>query len=60
MRRFAMNLFLGEEFLGMPTTRRKIRFDIRGRGRFVDGKLAGRWDQADFADIKRQLTGLNA
>jgi predicted ester cyclase len=48
----------GEEFMGVPTTGRKIRFDVRARGRFVDGKLAERWDQADFADIKRQLTGL--
>jgi len=47
----------GEEFMGVPKTGRKIRFDVRARGRFVDGKMAERWDQADFADIKRQLTG---
>jgi predicted ester cyclase len=47
----------GEEFMGIPATGRKIRFDVRARGRFVDGKMAERWDQADFADIKRQLTG---
>jgi predicted ester cyclase len=46
----------GEEFMGIPATGRKIRFDVRSRGRFVDGKMAERWDQADFGDIKRQLT----
>jgi hypothetical protein len=25
--------------------------------RFVDGKLAERWAQVDFEDIRRQLTG---
>ena len=47
----------GEEFMGIPATGRKIRFDVHSRGRFVDGKMAERWDQVDFADIKRQLTG---
>ena len=47
----------GEEFMGIPATGRKIRFDVHARGRFVDGKMAERWDQADFEDIKRQLTG---
>lgn len=47
----------GEEFMGIPATGRKIRFDVHARGRFVDGKMAERWDQADFAEIKRQLTG---
>jgi predicted ester cyclase len=47
----------GEEFMGIPATARKIRFNAHARGRFVDGKMAERWDQADFADIKRQLTG---
>jgi predicted ester cyclase len=46
----------GEQFMGISATGRKIRFDVRARGRFVNGKLAERWDQADFADIKRQLT----
>jgi predicted ester cyclase len=46
----------GEEFMGLPTTGRKIRFDVHARGRFVDGKMVQRWDQADFEDIKRQLT----
>jgi len=49
----------GEEFMGIPATGRKIRFKVRARGRFVDGKMAERWDQADFADIRRQLTGPN-
>jgi predicted ester cyclase len=46
----------GEEFMGIRATGRKIRFDVHARGRFVDGKMAERWDQADFGDIKRQLT----
>jgi SnoaL-like polyketide cyclase len=44
-------------FMGIPATGRKIRFDVHARGRFVDGKMAERWDRADFEDIKRQLTG---
>ncbi len=47
----------GEEFMGIPATGRKIRFDVHARGRFVDGNMAERWDRADFEDIKRQLTG---
>ena len=47
----------GEEFMGIPATRQKIRFDVHTRGRFVGGKMAERWDRADFEDIKRQLTG---
>ena len=47
----------GAEFMGIPAaTGRKIRFDVHARGRFVDGKMAERWDRADFEDIKRQLT----
>ena len=44
------------EILGIAATGRKIRFDVHARGRFVDGKIAERWDQVDFEDIKRQLT----
>jgi predicted ester cyclase len=44
------------EIMGIPATGRKIRFDVHARGRFVEGKLAERWDQVDFEDIKRQLT----
>ena len=47
----------GDEFMGIPTTGRKIRFDVHARGRFVDGKMAERWDRADFEDIRRQLEG---
>ena len=47
----------GDEFMGVPATGRKIRFDVHARGRFVDGKMAERWDRADFEDIRRQLTG---
>ena len=47
----------GEEFMGVPAAGQKIRFGVHARGRFVDGKMAERWDRADFEDIKRQLTG---
>jgi predicted ester cyclase len=47
----------GSEFMGVPATRQKIRFDVHARGRFVEGKMAERWDRADFEDIRRQLTG---
>jgi predicted ester cyclase len=47
----------GEEFMGIPATGRKIRFDVHARGRFLDGKMAERWDRADFEGIKRQLAG---
>ena len=50
----------GEAFMGIPARGRKIRFDVRARGRFVDGKLAERWDRADFEDIRRQLAGADA
>ena len=45
------------ELFGIPATRRRIRFDVHERCRFVDGKLAERWARVDFEDIKRQLTG---
>jgi predicted ester cyclase len=45
------------EIMGIPATGRKIRFDVHSRGRYVDGKVAERWDQVDFEDIKRKLTG---
>ena len=45
------------EIMGIPATGRKIRFAVHSRGRYVDGKVAERWDQVDFEDIKRQLTG---
>ena len=45
------------EIMGIPATGRKIRYDVHSRGRYVDGKMAERWDQVDFDDIKRQLTG---
>jgi predicted ester cyclase len=45
------------ELFGIPATRRRIRFDVHERCRFVDGKLAERWAQVDFEDIKRRLIG---
>lgn len=47
----------GEAFMGVPAAGPKIRFAVHARGRFVDGKMAERWDRADFADIRRQLMG---
>lgn len=48
----------GAEMMGAPAaTGRKIHFGVCARGRFVGGKMAERWDRADFEDIKRQLTG---
>jgi predicted ester cyclase len=44
------------EIFGIPATNRRIRFDVHERCRFVDGKLAERWAQVDFDDIKRQLS----
>jgi predicted ester cyclase len=46
------------DLFDIPATGRKIRFDVHERRRFVDGKLAERWAQVDFEDIRRQLTGL--
>lgn len=47
----------GVELMGIPAAGRKIRFDVGARNRFVDGKLAERWDKADFEAIRRQLVG---
>jgi predicted ester cyclase len=48
----------GEEFMGIPATGQKIRFDVHASGRFLDGKMmVERWDRADFENIKRQLMG---
>ncbi len=44
------------ELMGIPATGRRIRFDVHERCRFADGKLAERWAQVDFEDIKRKLT----
>jgi predicted ester cyclase len=51
-----MNATQTGEIFGIPATNRKIRFEVHSRSRFVEGKLAERWDQVDFEDIKRQLT----
>jgi predicted ester cyclase len=45
------------EIFGIPPTGRTIRWDVHERCRFVAGKLAERWAQVDFEDIKRKLTG---
>jgi predicted ester cyclase len=45
----------GGEFMGISARGQKIRFDVYSRSRFVDGKMAERWDRVDFENIKRQL-----
>ena len=45
----------GEEFMGIPAAGRRIRFNVQARSRFVNGRMAERWDRADFDAIKRQL-----
>jgi len=47
----------GAAFMGIPATGQPVRFAVHARNRFVAGKLAERWDQVDFEDIRRQLTG---
>jgi predicted ester cyclase len=51
-----MNATQTGELMGIAATGRRIRFDVHERSRFVDGKLAERWAQVDFEDIKRRLT----
>jgi predicted ester cyclase len=45
----------GKEFMGIAARGQKIRFRVYSRGRFVDGKMAERWDRVDLENIKRQL-----
>jgi predicted ester cyclase len=48
----------GAEIMGVPAaTGRKVRFNVLSRGRFVDGRMAERWDRFDLENIKSQLTG---
>jgi predicted ester cyclase len=47
----------GTAFMDIPAAGRKIRFGVGARNRFVDGRIAERWDVADFEDLRRQLTG---
>lgn len=51
-----MNATQTGEMFGIPATGRSIRFDVRERCRFVDGKLAERRAEVDIEGIKRQLT----
>jgi predicted ester cyclase len=51
-----MNATQTGEIFDIPATNRKVRFEVHERCRFVEGKLAERWAQVDFDDIKRQLT----
>jgi predicted ester cyclase len=51
-----MNATQTGEIFGIPATGRRIRFEVQERCRFVEGKLAERWAQVDFENIKRQLT----
>jgi len=52
-----MNATAAGEFMGVRASGQKIRFDVHARSRFIDGRMAERWDQVDFEDIRRQLTG---
>ncbi len=52
-----MNATHTGELMGIPATGRRIHFEVRERCRFVDGKLAERWAEIDFEDIKRKLIG---
>lgn len=45
------------EFLGIPATGRRFRFEVHECCRFVEGKLAERWVRFNLEDIMRQLTG---
>ena len=45
----------GEEFMGIPAKGRKVRFNVHACTRFVDGKMAERWDRGPFEHIKWQL-----
>ena len=45
----------GAEFMGIPATGRKVRFNVHACTRFVDGKMAERWDRVPFEHIKWQL-----
>jgi len=44
------------ELMGISATGRRVRFWIHTRDRFVDGRLAERWDRADIEDLMGQLT----
>jgi predicted ester cyclase len=43
------------EFRGIPATGRKIRWDAHSQCRFVDGRMAERWERVPFEYIKSQL-----
>src|SRR5262249_51769907 len=52
-----MNATHKGEFLGIPATGRKFRFDVHERARLVDGRLAELLARCEIEAIKRQLTG---
>jgi predicted ester cyclase len=43
--------------LGVPASGRLLSWEMRTLARFVDGKLALRWDRIDLADFIAQLRG---
>lgn len=43
------------EFQGIPPTGRRVRLDGISFMRFADGKVAERWNEADFLGLMRQL-----
>ena len=45
------------DLMGVPATGKQVRFNIHTRNRFVNGRMAERWDRADVQDILRQVKG---
>jgi len=45
------------EFMGVPASGKKIAFSGITIDRFVNGQIAERWSQADFAGLMKQLGG---
>jgi predicted ester cyclase len=43
------------ELMGIPATGKRVAFTVHTRNRFVDGRMAERWDKADIEDLIRQL-----
>jgi predicted ester cyclase len=43
------------ELMGIPASGRAVRFLVHTRNRFVDGRMAERWDKTDFEDLLRQI-----
>jgi len=46
-----------QEFLGVPATGRRVRWDHVGIVKIKSGRVVGQWAQPDLWGIYRQLTG---